>query len=217
MEDAVHPDDFRQRFAQAAALQHPQVAATWEVLDVAGRPAALQEWLTGLPSTEWPILAAVPGVWYRLLCQAAVGLHAAHQAGLVHGHLEPAQFLLTGAGLVKLLGVGEPPWLAAAAQTQAEADVAADLAALGLVAATWARPPAWRKGARDKALPESLQTVLTRLTTEAAAERYPTVAALLEDLDAAGTDLPANAEAWDRMLHYVREHVTEPAGLRRSA
>src|SRR5262249_30049897 len=67
MHDAVRPDEFRQRFAAAAAVQHPNVAATLEVLEIASRPAALQEWLTGLPGTEWPSLAAAPGVWFRLL------------------------------------------------------------------------------------------------------------------------------------------------------
>src|SRR5262249_44456808 len=86
--DAVRPDDFRQRFGAAAAVQHPHLAATLEVLEVAGRPAVLQEWLSGQPSTEWSQLAAVPGVWFRLVCQAALGLHTAHQAGLVHGHLD---------------------------------------------------------------------------------------------------------------------------------
>src|SRR5262249_9674952 len=77
----------------------------------AGPPAVLQEWLTGLSSTDWPALAAVPGVWFRLLCQAALGLHTSHQAGLVHGHLRPGLFLLTGEGTLKLCGLGEPPWL----------------------------------------------------------------------------------------------------------
>jgi hypothetical protein len=49
MPDAVHPDEFRQRFAALAAVRHPHLAATLEVLEVNGRPAALQEWLSGLP------------------------------------------------------------------------------------------------------------------------------------------------------------------------
>ncbi len=60
MEDAVRPDEFRQRFTASSAVQHPNVAATLEVLDIAGRPAALQEWLLGLPGTEWPALVARP-------------------------------------------------------------------------------------------------------------------------------------------------------------
>ncbi len=70
MHDAVHPDEFRQRFAAAAAVRHVHVAATYEVLEIAGRPAVLQEWLTGLPGSDWPALSSAPGVWFRLLSQA---------------------------------------------------------------------------------------------------------------------------------------------------
>src|SRR5262249_10926488 len=101
MQDAVHPDDVRQRLRAAPAVQPPDLAGTLEVLEVAGRPAVLQEWLTGLPSTDWPALAAVPGVWYRLLSQAALGLHTAHQAGLTHGRLRADRVVLTAEGVVK--------------------------------------------------------------------------------------------------------------------
>ena len=84
MEDAVRPDEFRQRFAAAAAVRHENVAATLEVLEIAGRPAVLQEWLHGLPSTEWPVLAGAPGVWHRLLSQAALG-----SARGAHGGADP--------------------------------------------------------------------------------------------------------------------------------
>src|SRR5262249_10813034 len=107
MEDAVRPDEFRQRFAAAVDVRHENVAATLEVLDIAGRPAALQEWLHGLPSTEWPVLAGAPGVWHRLLTQATMGLNAAHTAGLVHGHLHALSFVFTREGVLKLCGLGE--------------------------------------------------------------------------------------------------------------
>src|SRR5439155_24508483 len=74
MQDAVRPDEFRQRFAAATAVRHPHVAATYEVLEIGERPAVLQEWLSGLASNEWPALAAVPGVWLRLVSPAAPGL-----------------------------------------------------------------------------------------------------------------------------------------------
>ena len=94
----------------AAALQHEHIAATLELLDIAGRPAVLQEWLTGLPSSDWPALAAAPGVWFRLLSQAAVALQAAHTVGLFHGHLHSGSFVFTTAGALKLQGLGEPRW-----------------------------------------------------------------------------------------------------------
>ena len=61
------------------------------MLDLDGRPAVLEEWVTGLPSGDWPPLAAAPGVCYRLLTQAALGLAHAHaksgDAALISGYL----------------------------------------------------------------------------------------------------------------------------------
>src|SRR5439155_2273863 len=120
------------RFAAAAAVRHPHVAATYEVLEIAGRPAALQEWLTGLAAIEWPALSAVPGVWFRLLSQAALGLQAAHQAGLVHGNLHLGQVVFTSEGVLKVCGFGEPAWLALEPPAEErDAEPAADLSALG--------------------------------------------------------------------------------------
>jgi hypothetical protein len=221
-EDAVRPDEFRQRFAAAVAVRHPHVAATLEVLDIAGRPAVLQEWLDGLPSTEWPALASVPGVWFRLICQAALGVQTIHQAGLVHGHLSAERTVLTAEGILKVCGLGEPAWLAGAEAPEAQ-DAPGDLAALGRLAAGWLQPPidaapgaARRKAARTKPLPEALQRVLHRLQADSAEERYPSAAVVLEELDHAGADVPPNAAAWERLLRYVRDQAGS-VGLRLSA
>jgi hypothetical protein len=216
MQDAVRPDEFRQRFAAAAAVRHEHVAATYEVLEVAGRPAVLQEWLTGVPGTDWPALASAPGVWFRLVSQAALALQAIHASGLAHGHLHAGSFIMTGAGVLKLCGLGEPTWLQAHADgdgpVAAEAGAAGDLAALGGVAAEWAA----RKGGKAKALPEALQGVLAQLSAGAPADRPATATALLAELERAGADVPGNAAAWERFVRQVREQSADPA-LRRSA
>ena len=56
MEVAGHPEEFRHGFTRAAGIKHPHVATTLEVLDISGRPAVLQEPLTGLQSIEWPVV-----------------------------------------------------------------------------------------------------------------------------------------------------------------
>ncbi len=211
MEDAVRPDEFRQRFAAAAAVQHPHLAATLEVLEIAGRPAALQEWLGGVPSTEWPALVAAPGVWFRLLSQAALALHTAHAAGLVHGHLHAASFVFTPEGVLKLCGLGEPRWLAVPPpQEEAEPSTAGDLEALGHIAAGWANG-----SGRGKPLPAPLQEVLRRLSA-AGPDAYASARDLLDDLDRAGAAVPANAAAWERFVRQVREESAESV-LRQSA
>src|SRR5207244_12921026 len=108
--DASHADEFRRRFTQAQ-IDDSHLAATLEVLDIAGRPAVLQEWLSGLPSGDWPPLAAAPGVCFRLFTQAALALDTIHKAGLVHGNLGEGAIFLTSDGILKIAGVGEPAWL----------------------------------------------------------------------------------------------------------
>jgi chromosome segregation ATPase len=213
MHDAVRPDEFRQRFGQAV-LSDPNLAAVLEVLDINGRPAALEEWLTGLNAADWPPLAAAPGVCYRLLTQAAHGMHAAHRAGLVHGHLSDALVLLSGEGVLKICGLGEPPWLTG--QTEDAADTHRDLRALGAIVSGWCTPSGVRRGARAKPLPEPLVSILFRLNADGEAG-YPSTTELRADLEQAAASIPANAEAWERLLRYVREHGTPDAALRRSA
>src|SRR5262249_5369994 len=145
--------------------------------------------------------------------QAALGLQTIHQAGLAHGHLAAESVILTADGIVKLCGLGEPAWLAETPLTGDE-DAAADLAALGRIAAGWVE--LGQRGAKKvKPLPAALQALRERLTTSAAEQRYASAGALLEELDQA--DVPPNAEAWDRLLRHVREALTAQMPLRRSA
>jgi chromosome segregation ATPase len=215
MQDAVRPDEFRQRFAAAAAVRHEHVAATYELLEVAGRPAVLQECLSGVPSNDWPALASAPGVWFRLVSQAAVALQAAHTAGLLHGNLHAGSFLITGDGVLKLCGLGEPSWLATPAPG-GEPGPGGDLLALGRVAAEWATGGSARKSAKSKPLPEALQAVLIDLTADDAARRPASATELLARLDRAGADVPTNTAAWERFVRQVRDQCADSA-LRRSA
>ena len=70
---------------------------------------------------------------------------------------------------------------------------------------------------RAKALAEALEAILQRLGAEAPELRYPSAAALLDDLDRVSGDVPANPEAWERLLRYVRENAQEERRLRQSA
>jgi hypothetical protein len=88
-------------------------------------------------------------------------------------------------------------------------DMNSDIIALGRIAAAWAEPVEGREGKRARPLPAVLQAVLQRLTSEAAEARYPSAAVLLEELERAGADVPANAAAWERLLRHVREEAME--------
>lgn len=215
-----HADDFRRSFKSATTVQHPNLANTYEVLDIAGRPAALQEWLNGLNGTEWSELVSVPGVCYRLLCQAALGLQTAHQAGLVHGRISAAHMVLTGEGILKISGFGEPLWLNPGPVVEGlvpvEGTAAEDLMSLGRIASVWIPASLKTKGSKKSAA-QPLSAIIQRLTSEDAGQRYANAAALLEDLDRIGGDVPPNAEAWERLLRVVREQGADETALRQSA
>jgi hypothetical protein len=175
--------------------------------------------LKGLPSTDWPALAVAPGVWFRLVNQAFLGLHVAHQAGLVHGHLNASLVVLSPECVLKLCGFGEPPWLAGPSGAQAqEGDTSVDLITLGRIIGTWIASPSGGTGkkAKSRGLPSGLQAILDRLTAEDPAQRYATAGAVLEDLERAGGEVQANAAAWERFVRAAREQATESA-LRLSA
>src|SRR5262249_29582364 len=133
--DAVHPDEFRQRFAAAASVSDPHLVAVREVLEIADRPAVLQELLAGVPSADWPALAAAPGAGYRLLGRGARGVRAAPRAGAVHGHLPATPVLLPAEGVVRRAGLGNPGGRPALPIIEPPVDPAADLFALGRIAA----------------------------------------------------------------------------------
>ena len=227
MEDAVRPDEFRQMFGAAHDAAHPNLAATLEVLEINGRPAVLQEWLTGLPSPDWPTDAAIPGVWVKLLSDAAKGLDAAHRQGLTHGRLSSDTFLMTANGTVKLLGIGEPMWLSTGIAAAFDPTPEADLRAIGQIAFGWSQlgQPSGKRRTRTKAFPESLMAVVRRLEadpetpmadTVAGAMPYRSSGDLVADLKRLTTLFPCPADAWQRFVQHVTDHAAD-TGTRQSA
>lgn len=221
MADPIHPDEYRQRFAAVRDLAHPNLAATLEVLELNNRPAVVQEWLTGLPGGDWPATVAVPGVWFRLVSQIALGLHTAHSSGLIHGRLTADSFLLTPDGTVKILGIGEPAWLQPTAGAK-EPTVQDDLRALGQAAMLWSGLAGGKaKKTKGKPFAPELMGVLLKLGADtgaiAEAEVYPSAAALLEELDQIGVELSADSSAWQKLTEHVRANQSDGPLLRQSA
>lgn len=228
MHDAVHPDEFRQRFAAVRDAAHPNLAAVTEVLEINGRPAVVQEWLTGLSSADWPVQAAHPGCWLRLLMMAAAGIDAAHRHGLVHGRLTSDSFVLTAEGVLKVTGFGEPPWLTPGPVAPLDSSPSADLRALGQVAFGWMQLAGKRKGAtRGKPFSPALLAVIRRLEADpeppmadtVAAERpYDSAAELVAELDRLARETPFSDDAWEKLLaHVVTTAPDASLGLKRSA
>jgi chromosome segregation ATPase len=213
--DAVHPDEYRQRFMALARANHPNLGATLDVLDVAGRPAAVQEWIGGLPSSEWP---AVPtGVWLKLLTDAAAGLAALHRAGLTHGRLTAESIQLTSVGLVKVVDGGLPAWLDGQAEPNDDS-FAQDLRTLAAIAESWSAKSEARKGKKVKPLPDPLRALLRRLAAGAEfpmadevakAEPYPDADHLLVDLHRLAAAYPCPPAEWAKLLDSVAEESGE--------
>ena len=109
-EVGAHPEKLR-RFAQearaAAALNHPNVVAVYDVHSEGATPYVVSELLEGetlrsaLQRGAMPVRRAL-----ELTMQIAAGLAAAHQKGIVHRDVKPANIFLTPDGRAKVLDFG---------------------------------------------------------------------------------------------------------------
>ena len=91
----------------AAAFNHPNVVAVYDVGELDGNPFIAMELVTG---TTMRARFADPGVTpaHKLawLLEVARGLGAAHRAGLVHRDVKPDNVMITTDGVVKILDFG---------------------------------------------------------------------------------------------------------------
>ena len=146
---------FRAEARNAAALCHPHIAAIHDFCEPAppASPFLVMEYVAG-PSlaallADGPIGAA-PAM--RVLAEAALGLAAAHQAGLVHRDIKPGNLLLDRDGRVKITDfgishaagtapltatgvlMGTPAYMAPERIAGARGSTASDIYSLGVVA-----------------------------------------------------------------------------------
>ncbi|MBX5490326.1 MAG: protein kinase [Chloroflexi bacterium] len=115
---------FRARFANearaAAALAHPNVVAVYDVGEEAGTPFLVMEFVEGESLRErlqragpLPVREVV-----RIGAAVADALAAAHERGLVHRDVKPANILLTPDGRVRLADFGIAQALGAESATR---------------------------------------------------------------------------------------------------
>ena len=121
-----HPDpdaEARRRFqveARAIArLQHPCVVTIYRTGEIEGHPYLVSEFVPGESLDRLPM----PIPWRRALeigYELARGLAVAHQVGVVHRDVKPANVMLSSDGSVKILDFGIASLVDATGETRAE-------------------------------------------------------------------------------------------------
>jgi serine/threonine protein kinase len=197
------PERFCAEAKAAAALKHPNLVRAYAIEQDGDRHFLVRKYVDGHGLLDI-VLKRGPLAFPRAahyLRQAAEGLQHVHDAGLTHRAIRPGNLLLDRRGRVKILDLGlagffkhhpAPARGEYRAPEQASAgdavDIRADIYSLG---ATFfflltGRPPRGgeRKPMRDLRpdVPEEFVAVLTRMTAEDPAQRYPTPAAVVEAL-----------------------------------
>jgi tetratricopeptide (TPR) repeat protein/TolB-like protein/tRNA A-37 threonylcarbamoyl transferase component Bud32 len=99
---------FLREAQQASALNHPNIASIYDVIEEQGEILLIMEYVEGTPlraklrahqdfSTE---------EFFKVAVQGVEGLNAAHEKGILHGDIKPENIMLTPDGRVKVLDFG---------------------------------------------------------------------------------------------------------------
>jgi serine/threonine protein kinase len=98
----------RKRFLRearlAGRLSHPNVVRVYDAGETDGRPFIVMEYVPGRTLAQRGKLPADKAA--ELMLQACAGLQHAHEAGLVHRDVKPANFVLRDDGVLKVTDFG---------------------------------------------------------------------------------------------------------------
>lgn len=154
---ASHPQDVARLAREAKAMakvRHPNVVGIYDVRQASGRLFIAMEYVEGFSGRRW-LVQSNPSWRQRLdVClQAAAGLQAAHEAGLVHRDFKPENILVGSDGrvLVADFGLARAPGAVPIDPATPNPGVDAQLTAAGEVTGTpaYMSPEQWRGGAVD--------------------------------------------------------------------
>lgn len=223
----------RQECQVLARLEHPHIARLYDAgVDAQGRPWIASELVEGPDLHQWQ--RSRPW-WQRLalLVQVAGAVDHAHQRGVVHGDLKPANVLVAADGAPRLVdfGIGAvmgqpeaaaslaltPRYAAPELQAGGAQSVQTDVHALGVMA-----QELLSDGMSDLAGPlqADLAAVIAKACQPEPAQRYASARQLGDDLQACLSGRPVQARplgAWRRGLRLLRCHRWATAALGASA
>ena len=105
--DASFRERFRREWMIAASIEHPNVIPVYEAGEEDGALYIAMRWVEGTDLRESIDRAALePARAAQLVSQVASALDAAHEKGLIHRDVKPANILITGQDHVYLTDFG---------------------------------------------------------------------------------------------------------------
>jgi eukaryotic-like serine/threonine-protein kinase len=98
---------FRREAQAAASLTHPNVVAVYDAGEQESRPFIVMEYVRGRSLSDVvKDEKVVPGRALEMTGDAALGLHYAHERGLIHRDIKPGNILVSEDGQVKVADFG---------------------------------------------------------------------------------------------------------------
>ena len=226
----------------AAALSHPNIVTIYDVGELEGIPFLTMERVRGSDLRAY-VGEATVSLDQRIhwMIETARGLAAAHQAGVVHGDVKPANVMIGQDGAVKILDfglaaavpgcVGTPAYMPPEQIRGESLDGRADqfswavtayelftghlpwpgndpVATLGAV--LWSEPTTLTGGGSMAEIVPEVADVIRRALRKERDERFPTMEAVLEALEA------AVQSAADRARASSAPQALEPRVVRRT-
>src|SRR5262249_34315446 len=99
---------FLREAQQASPLNHPNIAAIYDVIEENDDVLLVMEYVEGTPLRS--VLQGKKGLstdeFYNIGVQGLEGLNAAHEKGILHGDIKPENIMITSAGRIKILDFG---------------------------------------------------------------------------------------------------------------
>lgn len=127
--DTEHAARLQREARALAALNHPNILTIHDIGDADGTPFLVLEWVGGGALSDHAFERPLsPGQFLRVALPVAEALGVAHDHGIVHRDVKPANVLVSGEGRIKLADFGLAKF------REIERDVTRTAGALGTVA-----------------------------------------------------------------------------------